>query len=263
MKIVLNRLGAIRLLNTIEKQCARFHLSNNWESIKRNSNIKLNSRIEKENKFSQRNDRQHRNGAAVGNVTTLATRSPNPAPSLPVPGTYVLSPSHQGTSRPGHPPTQPSRVAPSRSLTMPVQRASSYPTPPTVQRPYRNSTQSVPVRRFPTYSYAEATKRSVPQSVEVDQDTRRQDVGRGYNHGTPSDWSRAEQDSWAPGIPSSVSHATYGTQYTRGSYHYRRGCFNCGEHNHRQTNCRFDHRLRCTLFHQLGHKQRMCKNYSQ
>ena len=37
-----------------------------------------------------------------------------------------------------------------------------------------------------------------------------------------------------------------------------RGCFNCGEHNHRQSNCRYDHRIRCNLCFRSGHKSRMC-----
>ena len=36
------------------------------------------------------------------------------------------------------------------------------------------------------------------------------------------------------------------------------GCCNCGEHNHRQSNCRYDHRIRCNLCHKFGHKNRMC-----
>ena len=40
------------------------------------------------------------------------------------------------------------------------------------------------------------------------------------------------------------------------------GCFNCGERNHRSDTCRYDHKLRCTNCHQLGHKSRLCKNYS-
>ena len=38
----------------------------------------------------------------------------------------------------------------------------------------------------------------------------------------------------------------------------RRGCYNCGEYNHRQNICRFDHRLKCGNCYGLGHKQKMC-----
>ena len=38
----------------------------------------------------------------------------------------------------------------------------------------------------------------------------------------------------------------------------QKGCFNCGEYNHRQTNCRYDHRIRCNYCFKYGHKSRMC-----
>ena len=45
-----------------------------------------------------------------------------------------------------------------------------------------------------------------------------------------------------------------------GSYHRqtfnRRGCYNCGEFNHVQSNCRFDHVVRCNTCNRLGHKTR-------
>ncbi|MPC82787.1 hypothetical protein E2C01_077469 [Portunus trituberculatus] len=43
----------------------------------------------------------------------------------------------------------------------------------------------------------------------------------------------------------------------------RQGCFNCGEFNHRQAQCRFDHKLLCESCNQYGHKQRLCKYYIQ
>lgn len=52
--IVLNRLGVIRLLNTIEKQCLEFHLSSDWKSIIRNSKIKFNHRNDKESSLHSR-----------------------------------------------------------------------------------------------------------------------------------------------------------------------------------------------------------------
>ena len=43
----------------------------------------------------------------------------------------------------------------------------------------------------------------------------------------------------------------------------RNGCYNCGEYNHRQSTCRYDHRIRCNQCYQLGHKSRICnfQNY--
>ena len=41
----------------------------------------------------------------------------------------------------------------------------------------------------------------------------------------------------------------------------RRGCYNCGELNHQQATCRFDHRLQCHYCNKLNHKQRQCNMY--
>lgn len=38
----------------------------------------------------------------------------------------------------------------------------------------------------------------------------------------------------------------------------KRGCYNCGEYNHRQSNCRYDHQLKCNFCHEYGHKSRLC-----
>ena len=37
------------------------------------------------------------------------------------------------------------------------------------------------------------------------------------------------------------------------------GCYNCGEFNHRQTNCRYDHKLKCNYCHEYGHKIKFCR----
>ena len=49
-------------------------------------------------------------------------------------------------------------------------------------------------------------------------------------------------------------------RYAVDSAHYsnKRGCYNCGEYNHRQNTCRFDHRIRCGYCGTLGHKSKMC-----
>ena len=40
------------------------------------------------------------------------------------------------------------------------------------------------------------------------------------------------------------------------------GCYNCGEFNHVQATCRFDHKLLCGFCRRLGHKSRLCQYYS-
>lgn len=54
--------------------------------------------------------------------------------------------------------------------------------------------------------------------------------------------------------------------HSRDNYYYdsnqyrNNSCYNCGETNHRQPQCRYDHRLRCGNCNALGHKRRWC-NY--
>lgn len=67
---------------------------------------------------------------------------------------------------------------------------------------------------------------------------------------------------------SSPAHACY--QHDSASvrlenYTYSRkrtGCFNCGEFNHHQSRCRFDHVILCTRCNSYGHKNRLCHHYS-
>ncbi|MEL6988692.1 MAG: SGNH/GDSL hydrolase family protein, partial [Bacteroidota bacterium] len=50
--------------------------------------------------------------------------------------------------------------------------------------------------------------------------------------------------------------------YSNSTVNSRRGCFNCGEFNHSVQTCRFDHKLRCSQCGILGHKSKLCQNYS-
>lgn len=56
------------------------------------------------------------------------------------------------------------------------------------------------------------------------------------------------------------SQFTSGYQYDNGNRNNfnRRGCYNCGEYNHVQANCRHDHQVRCTNCYSYGHKSRFC-----
>ena len=57
--------------------------------------------------------------------------------------------------------------------------------------------------------------------------------------------------------PHATSNVHTNTQYRR-----KIGCFNCGKFNHRQSTCRFDHKLKCEICHSYGHKSRLCSYYS-
>ena len=59
-----------------------------------------------------------------------------------------------------------------------------------------------------------------------------------------------------------LTRNTYGTRVNADDDddRNRRGCFNCGEYNHRRSNCRYDHQIRCNNCYEYGHKSRLC-NY--
>ena len=40
----------------------------------------------------------------------------------------------------------------------------------------------------------------------------------------------------------------------------RTGCYNCGEFNHVQSNCRYHHKIKCNVCHEYGHKSKLCIN---
>ena len=51
--------------------------------------------------------------------------------------------------------------------------------------------------------------------------------------------------------------------YEQRSNSNRGGCYNCGEYNHHQVNCRYDHRVKCNSCHNFGHKSRRCSLYER
>ncbi len=72
------------------------------------------------------------------------------------------------------------------------------------------------------------------------------------HHTTPYTWYNTHE-----------SHTTSEpVPYTRTHTKHTNGCYNCGEFNHHQATCRFDYKLTCGLCHQLGHKQKLCRQYS-
>lgn len=165
-----------------------------------------------------------------------------------------MTPSYSNATRSQHHPTQPYRVAEPRPLVTPEQRASS-------QSIHLRS----PVRRTQPHTYAEAAQRAPPRSREINQGKGRRDMRREQTSGTLNDWRQDDMDYYTQGIPSIRQNTPPGTQHAYNPHNNRSngyGCYNCGEYNHRQVSCRFDHRLRCGLCRRVGHKQKLCRNNS-
>ena len=66
---------------------------------------------------------------------------------------------------------------------------------------------------------------------------------------------------WRGNRPNNLNNNQYFRRDTASSNDRTRvGCYNCGEYNHRQSNCRFDHMIKCSICHEFGHKSRLCNN---
>ena len=60
------------------------------------------------------------------------------------------------------------------------------------------------------------------------------------------------QQSWKPRYGARNEH----TEHT--SWTPRRGCFNCSERNHVQSQCKFSQKIQCHKCHKMGHKKTFC-----
>ena len=102
-----------------------------------------------------------------------------------------------------------------------------------------NDSEGRNFRQAPEYQYSDSfrrTSRYGQRRTDSRPKFHGQSQGRPFTH-----------DSY------DMAHNTYATERNW------RGCYNCGEHNHRQSNCRYDHRIRCNNCFSYGHKSRMCE----
>ena len=68
-----------------------------------------------------------------------------------------------------------------------------------------------------------------------------------------SDMKRQKQN-YAAVVRNGRKNSSLGSTTAR-----RRGCFNCSETNHVQSQCKFSQKIRCLKCHRRGHKQKLCK----
>ena len=176
--LILNRLGVVRLLDTMHKQCSSFDLCPNWNIIKRkHGNTLTNQSYERSR-----------------NMITAHTQYDN------------NSSSRRNSNR--------------------------YP------------------HNYPNNSYSINHE---PRENRGPIQTRRE--GGGQSGLRPSYLGRR----------SSVDNRQFRHQsgpFNR-TLQQRRGCYNCGEFNHQQPQCRYDHKIRCENCHSYGHKRRLCNNYNE
>ncbi len=178
----LNRLGVVRLLSSIQKQCRDFKLCSNWEKVKRSAKIDNEINCFENSPSPPRLDKDKDGWQVVGRQRNQRYHR----------------------SKPANP------------------RVSTY-------RPQSHLTP-------PTYS------------AEQDERHHHHHVARGD-------------------LPPHPHHRRPYPHHHLSNHHHHRetkkhGCYNCGEFNHHQSNCRYDHKIKCGNCNRLGHKNRLCEFYS-
>lgn len=179
-RLILNRLGLIKLLSSIEKQCSGYRLCNTWKSVKRYSSTFLDNDFKRDNQSTQRGDRQYQRQGTIVRPLTAPSTCPPTAPTHRFPSsshpTHVLqASSHPNFAPPWHSLTRSFQGAPLRSLNTSVQRTYSHPAPQTAQRQRYSGARPVDARKSPPHSYAAATQRAPPRSMGLGRETRWED----------------------------------------------------------------------------------------
>ena len=262
--LILNRLGVIKLLSAIRKQCPSFKLSLNWESIK--------------NDFRRNNQTTHQKDSANVYPSTHSTlthnnynrNTRNPG-LLPHPRTHTTS--HPGHSLPSpHPPVNLPTHSPLQST--PWQHYKNI-TPESThadsQHTYAAAMRRTPSSKTPVGAMLQSGKqwrgnRNTGTATQEYGDWWQGGGGGGAGVNTATASQGASR--YRPTLPlhptqSYSTHPAHHSLSTHNYTRYRQGCYNCGEYNHRQSSCRFDHQLKCALCHRFGHKERLCHYYSK
>ena len=305
---LLNRLGVIKLMDIIRKQCPMFNMCSNWDHVKRNLN-----NINPEN--INTNNRSNNNIANI-NVSRPATHTPTTSSHTSytshthhrttrrgsyhargIPGQQV--PYHANTAPPealrqprdAHATCPATRLATATTTTTPVGRgqadagwrgtgdgrggSSAALGKQLTQLPHNAAhTPVFQVQHLNTAAFNhDQNKRNRNRSTLTNMNLvnmkTRQRWSRPH-HTTPYIWQNTHESHTTPYHTKPYTwyntHESHTTSepvpYTRTHTKHTRGCYNCGEFNHHQATCRFDYKLTCGLCHQLGHKQKLCRQYS-
>ena len=89
-------------------------------------------------------------------------------------------------------------------------------------------------------------------------------AGEGIQRGAVGPPTRPSRHTTRPGSNDRGGRYTHANTWRGGYTHNnnRSGCYNCGEYNHHQSRCRFDHKILCTHCNTYGHKSRLCHHYN-
>ncbi len=281
---ILSRLGIIRLLTTIKRYCQGFHLSKDWDIIKRDTNTLFARKTINTTHYSQHQQNKVQLPAAPSkhHLNLFKQR-----PTSPISQTPEME-SHYNITYTPHFASEPSHKSISHSPDIPINRPQTPRTslfnPQSLQ--CLNSPPTLP--QTSPHSYASVTT-GAPQRILGSRHgffnhNGRADGGQSmnsYKHeddkyrnrgNTQTTYSHTHHSSnYKPHLSNNTTHIQEHHDYRKqrigsnGHQHQTRrvGCYNCGEFNHKQSTCRFDYKLRCELCHSLGHKMRLCHYYNR
>lgn len=259
-----SRLGAIRLLDSINAECSEFNLCNNWKTIKKTL-LKVNN-VDKSTPTSPSQSPPHHLQPVL-----------HPQPHRPTPRGAPHPP--RGLSP--HDAASPRFHVSREHLAAAAARPGSRPSPIPAARGSRYVPGSGAARRgAPPRQHGVEQSQSVPVFAPYHAAPRHGCLDCGeFNHSPPTTantspvpahhWNHfvvpgrdvASRGAlpWHHGVeppqPIPVPVPVFAPSHAAP----RRGCYNCGEVNHRQATCRYDHRLRCGNCRLLGHKGRLCQ----
>ena len=265
----LNRLGVIKLLSTIKKQCPDFHLCSKWDEVKNSWNTYRVQRADRRHAGQDNSRRPFSSSAhaAVFNeyeTQDLRASSVNNRPTQRGFSDALNTPTMRASSRPSTTFTQGALYRPRPA---PAQRT-SYHLPPERMTVRRQGVGRDDARGHSNNTYASALKRVPEEGTQTTYNNH-----RSYSSGFENRSRISSPYNYTP-IPEFERREkyNYNTQYGKNSHsdfnnsepYIRRnvGCFNCGEFNHVQANCRFDHKVLCTICQRVGHKSRLCRYYT-
>ena len=295
--LILNRLGAIRLLDAIDKQCPEFQLCSNWIEVKRriasvitnvsHNKVLLNSKKDKQQHESRQYNPSHPKPLLTTNLNSVNYQYAQPPYSYsPLNIDQVVFSSGQVHADLPHPSS--TTLPPSRPhYPQPPPSPPLYSQPPPRSQHHTRPSHHPPIAHSPSTSYASIVSNSTVTPHQNGYTPSQGNVSRPqlgtiqyrahvpkYDTRRPSQSHRSSMRS----LPPHTSHYTYNTRahtnYVDTSfnnnnnvsgkfnmYNKKVGYFNCGEFNHVQANCRFDHKLQCQQCLSLGHKSRLCSYY--
>lgn len=272
--LILNRLGVIKLLSTIRKQCPGFRICRNWECIKKD--LRHNNQTTHQEDKTKEHSSTHSTLTYNNHSKTTFTSgvlphprvhtAPHPGPLLPSPCSPENLPSHRApqttqrqhymndTSESTHIDSQHTDAAAMRRTPRNMRLEGATPWNDGQGRGDRDATSPIlqygerwqggdggfnSATVFHTaerYRHAVQPYSTQPYTRHQTRHSLRQDGADGFNAATAFHGAEQLRPATHPHPTQPYTkHRTLHSPSTQNYTGYRQGCYNCGEHNHRNA----------------------------